>query len=398
MNLSSIESDVIEEYYQQFGTNEFLIHHAQGLPSFPTQNAYDAEEDSFTKTIRKVHASNVPIGSNVISSHVLYKVKIRDDGSKMMKARIAPHGNRNREKEDIKTDSATCSPVRMRIILSIAVIKGWKLAKIDFKSAFLQSGQAIRDVYVVPPRESKKRFVYWLLLTSAYGLVNAGTKWQEEVDGSLLSLGFHQLIYVPQLFYKKDENGNLEVLGVKIVDDVLFAAVPDVLRRVVGDVSSRYKVGTIVCSRGTFLFNGLSVTQDVDSTITVSADDKMLNLKPLPIDRLRRKKTEEEANAVEKSAYRSSTGSIGWIGVAASPFCAYASSTLQKKVPQLKVKHLVDQVNHIKFLQKLGTTISYRRPVEKGDFELSIVVFSDANRQDSSGQLCFVAGLVISDF
>ena len=83
-----------------------------------------------------------------------------------------------------------CPPVGMRMILSIAVIKGWNLAKIDFKSAFLQSGQAIRDVYVVPPGESKERFVYWLLLTAADGLVKKSAKWQEEVDGSLKQLGF----------------------------------------------------------------------------------------------------------------------------------------------------------------------------------------------------------------
>lgn len=64
----------------------------------------------------------------------------------------------------------------MKLILSLAVIKRWNLAKIDFKSAFLQSGQAVRDVYVVPPKGSKERFVYWLLLTAAYGLVTASAK------------------------------------------------------------------------------------------------------------------------------------------------------------------------------------------------------------------------------
>ena len=72
--------------------------------------------------------------------------------------------------------------------------------EIDFTTAFLQSGIATRDVYIVPPKESKDRFVYWLLLTAAYGLVNANAKWQEEIDGYLLSLGFEQSVYIPQLF------------------------------------------------------------------------------------------------------------------------------------------------------------------------------------------------------
>ena len=48
-------------------------------------------------------------------------------------------------------------------------------------------------------------------------------------------------------------------------------------------------------------------------------------------------------------------------------------------------------------LQKLGTTTKYCRPTEKGEYELSVVVFSDANRQNSSAQLGYIAGLVLGD-
>jgi len=398
MNLPSIEKEVIGNYYEAFGSKEFLSHHAQGLPSFVLQNAYKEEEQSFTNTVRKVHVTRVPIGSNVISSHVLYKVKMLDDGTKMLKARIAPHGNKDRERDNLKTDSATCSPVGMRLILSIAVIKKWNLAKIDFKSAFLQSGQAIRDVYVKPPRESKEKFVYWLLLTAAYGLVNASAKWQEEIDGSLKILGFHQLIYVPQLFYKRDSSGLLSVIAVKVVDDVLLAGNNQVIRKVVEEIQKRYTIGTIVYSPGSFLFNGLSISQDEDYNICVDADAKLSALQPIPLSRFRRKAFEEKANAVELSAFRSSAGSIGWIGVSASPFCALASSSLQQKVPDLKVKDLVHAINHLHMLKKLGTVIKYCRPEKRGEYEISVVVFSDANRSNSSGQLGFIAGLVIGDF
>lgn len=126
--------------------------------------------------VQKVHFTKVPVDGNIITSHVLFKVKLLDDGSKMIKASIAPHGNKYRERDNLKTDSATCAPVLMRIVLPIATIKNWHLSKIDFKSAFLQSGPACRDVYVVPPLESKSRFVYYLLNTAAYGLVNASAK------------------------------------------------------------------------------------------------------------------------------------------------------------------------------------------------------------------------------
>lgn len=64
----------------------------------------------------------MPRFANVIASHVLYEVKEDDDGRKKIKARITPHGNRDKEKFNLKTDSATCSPVGIRVLLSCATM------------------------------------------------------------------------------------------------------------------------------------------------------------------------------------------------------------------------------------------------------------------------------------
>lgn len=97
------------------------------------------------------HVSKIPAGANVITSHVIYKVKTNDDGSLKMKELIAPHGNKDIDKDKLKTNSAACPPVGIRILLSLASVFKWCLAKVDFTSAFLQTGKAERDVYVVPP-------------------------------------------------------------------------------------------------------------------------------------------------------------------------------------------------------------------------------------------------------
>jgi len=110
----------------------------------------------------------------------------------------------------------------IQMLLSIASLMKWPLSKIDFTSAFLQTGNAERDVYVIPPRECGDRSKYWLLLTAAYGLVNANAKWQKHSDEVVRSIGFLQLVFVPQLFYWK--NGNeLAMVAVKVVDHILFA-------------------------------------------------------------------------------------------------------------------------------------------------------------------------------
>lgn len=89
----------------------------------------------------------------------------------------------------LKTDSATCTPTGIRLVLSVAPIFKWHLVKFDFKSAFLKTGRTQLEIYVVPPHEYSDRPSYWLMPTAVYGLVNANAKWQEHSDKFLLSIG-----------------------------------------------------------------------------------------------------------------------------------------------------------------------------------------------------------------
>lgn len=96
--LSSSENHDIEAFYEKFESKEFMLHEAQGLPTHITENAYKVEETEFRKSCENIHITNIPDDANILSSHVLYKIKDLDDGSKRCKARIAPHGNRDQEK------------------------------------------------------------------------------------------------------------------------------------------------------------------------------------------------------------------------------------------------------------------------------------------------------------
>ena len=174
--IASIHKEALLKYSKTFAHKEFMLHQAEGLRAHPVWNAYHDEEQKFRKTVREIPIHEVPKNSNIITSHVIYKAKENNDGSFRMKARIAPHGNKDKDKDRLKTDSSQCTPTGIRILLSISALMQWHLAKIDFTSAFLQTGEAKRDDYVVPLRECRRKSFYWLLLTSAYGLVNANSK------------------------------------------------------------------------------------------------------------------------------------------------------------------------------------------------------------------------------
>lgn len=82
----------------------------------------------------------IPLGSNIISNHTIYKVKQNDDGSLKLKARIAPPGNKEDQQELLTKVYSTWPPTGLHILESVASLYGWRVYKADVKTAFLQTG------------------------------------------------------------------------------------------------------------------------------------------------------------------------------------------------------------------------------------------------------------------
>ena len=155
-------------------------------------------------------------------------------------------------------------------------------------------------------------------------------------------------------------------------------------------------LGTVVNGPASFLFFGLHIIQETDMSVIIHGDEKLDAINCFPIDRDRRKQLEESLNAVELRSFRSVNSSIGWLGTNESLFCASYSSWLQQKTSALLVKHLIDQINALKLLKKLGSTIRYKSP-DPGEYKLSLLEFSDASRKNGHGQLSFLSGLIFGD-
>lgn len=110
-----------------------MLNHAQSFDQFALVNAYRVEEDAFIKTVRRVYRKSVPVDSNTIFSHVLYKVKAQDDMSLMLKARIEPNRNEDSEQADRRSDYCMCPPLGIRVNLSTASIRTLRIVKLDVK-------------------------------------------------------------------------------------------------------------------------------------------------------------------------------------------------------------------------------------------------------------------------
>lgn len=321
-----------------------MKYQAQGFDQFPMINAYQIEEENFLKTVKIVPISDVPDGANVIGSHVLYKVKKNDDESLKLKSRIAPHGNEDDLKEELTTDCAVISPLGLRIVQSIAALFGWPIDLGDVKTAFLKSGEAEREVYVIPPNESGMRATHrWLLLAAAYGLVNSNAKWQHRSDDQIMNkLGLKQCKHIQQLFYLM-KDGQLILLVAKLVDDIMATGRNDNGKKFLKAFGEQFELGSTRSGPGNLRFYGINVTQNENFKITTNADDKLNSLYEFNLSRERRRDCEQDVNQLERRAFMSLNSSLSWIGSAASPMCSFYSSYLQQKCPNIKVKHIIEQ-------------------------------------------------------
>lgn len=175
------------------------------------------------------------------------------------------------KKHNLKTDSVCCPRLGLRVLFSLAALFKWPLTKIDVKGAFLQSAPAQRDAYVVPPRECNDRNFTWLLTVATYGLVNANGKWQSHYDKTLIRLGLHVIVHIPQLFYML-QSPIEELLAVKVTGDFIIAGNERSKRDLIEGISKIYELGTISHLTVVGFFFGLNVSQSDDFSIRVHAD------------------------------------------------------------------------------------------------------------------------------
>jgi histone deacetylase 1/2 len=132
-------------------------------------------------------------GKNIIGCKWVYKVKRRADGKiDRYKARLVAKGYKQRYGIDYEdTFSLVVKAATIRLILSVAVSRGWSLRQLDVQNAFLH-GIFNEEVYMHQPSgyEDKTRPQYVCRLDKAiYGLKQAPRAWYARLCAKLQALG-----------------------------------------------------------------------------------------------------------------------------------------------------------------------------------------------------------------
>lgn len=396
--LCSQEDTILRDMKEKIGTNQVTASAIAFAPNWIVEKAMRAEHDqNWVDAYEEVPESELPRNANVISSHVIFKIKTEDDGSLRLKGRIVVHGNRDADRELVRSDSAAADMMIIRMIISLATILDFNMASADIKGAYMQSGPIRRDVYVRPPKDChRKRGTVWKLLKLPYGMTDAGRQWLLRVDDWLLrTLGMSGVGGVNQVFVRK-KGDKIVLLIAKVIDDFLIAGKTEDIREFMRELSKEFEVGKVTIG-GTFYFNGCEIDVGTNA-IELSMWEYMSKLSTIPLSRLRKKQRDEKVTASEETAFRALAGTLMYMGNSVVPQAAMITSRMQQHLGDLRVKHIIEGNSNMTDITQLRPYIRYIRPTNPQ--KVKIVSLSDAAHGGADsiyGQTGGLCGLLIEE-
>ncbi|PKA62506.1 Retrovirus-related Pol polyprotein from transposon TNT 1-94 [Apostasia shenzhenica] len=161
---------------------------------------------------------------NIVGCKWIFRIKRSPDGSiDRYKARLVAKGFHQRPGVDYhETFSPVVKPTTVRLVLSIAISRGWSLRQLDVNNAFLQ-GTLTEDVYMQQPQgfiDTDHPKHVCKLRKAIYGLKQAPCAWYNELRQFLLHSGFINSTADTSLFIFNQNEVTLYLLV--YVDDIII--------------------------------------------------------------------------------------------------------------------------------------------------------------------------------
>lgn len=168
---------------------------------------------------------------NLVVCKWVFRIKHKpDDTIERYKARLIAKGFHQQAGIDYtETFSLVIKPATIRVVLSIAVSRGWSLRQLDVTNAFLH-GYLQEDVYMTQPPgfiDPSRPTHVCKLHKSLYDLKQAPLAWFHRMTSFLLSIGFVQSLADPSLFIFR--LGCHTIFFLLYVDDIVITGSDDKL-------------------------------------------------------------------------------------------------------------------------------------------------------------------------
>ena len=264
------------------------------------------------------------------------------DGKLGIKARLVCNGNQARlMNPDQKIDSPTVKRVSIKIMMTIAANEGWSVRCQDATSAFLQSKEMNRDIFVAPPKECQYSSpTLWRLKRPMYGLDEASYLWYETIKDFMEERGCKSPMNDPAFFYYI-KYGRLQGIATTWVDDI-FSCGSEVFQKDIMDpLTEKFKFGTF--HKGDFKVLGMNIIHRgpdiyLSQTDYINTKIDYVDIK-MPPGAYPNKELPEE----DKSKVYEAVGKIRWVCDQTRPDLCYEElemSIVQRSATYRDVKKL----------------------------------------------------------
>ena len=254
-------------------------------------------------------------------------ITTKGDGS--TKARLVAKGYQ--ETVNLESYSPTVEKTSLRIFLTLTAVFGWKGESLDVKSAFLQSHNLQRTVYLKPPKEyCESNNHVWKIFKPIYGLNDSALNWYKTISAELTTLGCC-IGLDKSLFRKYDSNQKLIGMMIIHVDDFLFSGTDDFKNTVIKSLRSKYNFNQLQYIE-TFNYIGWSITQTSDC-IAISQEQYMKSIEQIYVSTERKSQKKSYLTEAEIKLYQQLLGKINWLATQTRPdlsFDVYQMSLYQK--------------------------------------------------------------------
>ncbi|XP_075099023.1 uncharacterized protein LOC142175915 [Nicotiana tabacum] len=187
----------------------------------------------------------VPItnATNIVSSKWVFKLKLNSDGSiETYKARLVAKGfNQEAGIDYHEILSPVVKPTTIRVVLSLALPKGWCLRQLDVKNAFLHRELQV-EVYMTQPSgfvDPKYPTHVSRLHKALYGLKQNPRAWFDKLRAALLHVGFISSKADTSLFIC-NSNGILTLILVYVDDLIITGNYVNFITKLINQLSAKF--------------------------------------------------------------------------------------------------------------------------------------------------------------
>ena len=301
--------------------------------------------------------------------------------SRKAKARLVVLGYMDPQLETIPRDSPTLGRTSKMLIAQVIASMRWTLMSFDIKAAFLQGRtQEGREITIEPVPEMVKAMdlkstEVCKLIKSAYGLIDATFLWFTELDTTLRSLNFIPSPFDPCLYllFKPGAKEPSGILGVH-VDDGLCGG-DSYFQSQVKALEAKFPFGSRKSQ--SFVFTGIEMSQQSDSSIVMSQEKYVSKIEPIHIKPERKSQLELPVTERERQDLRALIGSLQYAAVNTRPDLSSRLSFIQSDINQATIATLIqgNQILHEAKRHKDTTIRIQPIPMDK----IRFLAFSDAS-------------------